>query len=525
MGYDKYGLNWDVTARSGASSKKAGSSCHDGAAQNRSAEKDQTQARQEEPPAESPKKKEDPEVELFTADKWEPGPDGFQFNKKCFLTVTGKFLKKTIRKRLLANLFVRFENEDEDLRKEVATYLEDDGTAKFEVPLYIGRRYYDATNARLDAKCHYVLKNIRHSLGSGKLESVVLEMPVRMQVHFTSLPGSLFNTGSAIPSLESDEKLVTILAGALKFAQESSNKEIVCFGHADKGGTNDSNYELSKRRALAIKSLLAGESSAFVNIAVPHATIRDQQSFLYFLSNRHGWNCAPGAFDGIDGPKTRRGRESFQQEYNQKFSGDLVVDGVFGRQTWSAVFTVIRSLISSAYQSLSSQTTFPVPAWGFRGTGVYPCGESFALQGRSGMEVENRRVDIVFFAAGDSMALQEHRNGSEPVTKNECPIYDDTICQRVEIDIAVPELDSGYVGVVLVSSDLRPIAGCGVTLLVKKTSTQLETTSDAKGRIEFTSIPIGDHRLRLGNGSGEYTIATHKRSIGNRYFMITDHVG
>ena len=181
MGYDKFGLNWNVTARGGSSSKKASTPWHDindpgVVAANQREEEAQAQPVEEESAAqEQPKKQEEPEVELLSADLWEPGEKGYLFNNECYLTVKAQFLKKTIRKRLQADVFAEYDGQEEDLKQPVEAFMEDDGTAKFKIMLYFSDETYKKADEKPEVSCKFYLKNIRHSLGKNTLESTKIE--------------------------------------------------------------------------------------------------------------------------------------------------------------------------------------------------------------------------------------------------------------------------------------------------------------------------------------------------------------
>lgn len=119
--------------------------------------------------------KDEPEVRLLDA-TWLPGPDGYQFNKKCTLQIKAKFLKKTSNKRVVADTFVLFNGEEEDLGQQVEGFLNDDGIAEAEVMLYYGDKYSDALRDDPDATCEYKCK-LKHTKGANEIESELLDMP------------------------------------------------------------------------------------------------------------------------------------------------------------------------------------------------------------------------------------------------------------------------------------------------------------------------------------------------------------
>lgn len=126
--------------------------------------------------------KDEPEVRLLKA-TWKPGSDGYQFNKKCKLQIKAKFLKKTSNKRVIADTFVLFNGEEEDLGQQVEGFLNDDGIAEAELMLYYGDKYSDALQDDPGATCQYKCK-VKHTKGANKIESGLLEMPNKKKATF-----------------------------------------------------------------------------------------------------------------------------------------------------------------------------------------------------------------------------------------------------------------------------------------------------------------------------------------------------
>jgi hypothetical protein len=122
----------------------------------------------------APQKKE-PEVKLVSA-TWDPGKEGFEFNKKCNLLIKAQFLKPTTRKRVLCDLFVTYDGAEENLNSQVEAFLDDSGNAKAEFTLYYGDAYNRALETKPDAHCLYTAK-VKHSSAPAELVSEQLDMP------------------------------------------------------------------------------------------------------------------------------------------------------------------------------------------------------------------------------------------------------------------------------------------------------------------------------------------------------------
>ena len=108
--------------------------------------------------------------------KWLPGDDGFQFNKKCFLQVKGRYLKETTCKKVTFDTFIEFEGEEEDLCQQVEAFLNDECVAEAEVMLFYGGKYSEAIHDNPDARCTYKFKAHNNACKSD-VESELLEMP------------------------------------------------------------------------------------------------------------------------------------------------------------------------------------------------------------------------------------------------------------------------------------------------------------------------------------------------------------
>jgi hypothetical protein len=230
----------------------------------------------------------------------------------------------------------------------------------------------------------------------------------KLTCDFVEMPDILFNHGSAIPCLDNDGVLIGALCAAFVFAKNNTDREVVLFGHADTSGDSTFNYDLSGWRAEGIKALCDNDSDAFLDVVDSASKIEDCQTILKSLADGYGWSTDPGAVDNIAGEKTKSALKTFQQEYNSKFNGNLAVDGAIGPKTWSAFFSVIRSLVDDIVKQECSD--IPALTYGYNGKGLYPCGESFpveASQKDNYKSIENRRVEIVFFEKGKCPALKE----------------------------------------------------------------------------------------------------------------------
>ncbi len=124
--------------------------------------------------------KERPHVRLIAADSWEEGPNGFAYNEECSLVVNGKFLREeTVYKRVIGELFVEYDGEEEDCRYACEGFLDADGLAKLSVKLFFHEKHYRAWRQNPDTPCTYIVRNIRNARGENAIaESAALHMPI-----------------------------------------------------------------------------------------------------------------------------------------------------------------------------------------------------------------------------------------------------------------------------------------------------------------------------------------------------------
>jgi outer membrane protein OmpA-like peptidoglycan-associated protein/type VI protein secretion system component Hcp len=266
--------------------------------------------------------------------------------------------------------------------------------------------------------------------------------PAKIFCDFMEIADVHFNTGSPLPCLDDKGSLIAALAASLKFANDNPGKEVVLFGHTDTTGDAADNFDLSGWRAEAVKTVLTNDKQRWTDLADGQATVTDAQMFLTSLTKRYGWQCDPGPADGKDGPKTTAGREAFQRQFNEKCGGSLTIDGIFGEQSWGAMFKVVRALLTDEYKTATESETLPALTFASEGKGIYACGESLPIDEKDRdnyRSADNRRVEICFFDKGKCPKLPKHPKKAAPVTKVECPVYDP---KRVDRRMIKPTLSS-----------------------------------------------------------------------------------
>jgi peptidoglycan hydrolase-like protein with peptidoglycan-binding domain len=349
----------------------------------------------------------EPEMRLISA-VWEPGPNGFNYKEKCILVVKGEYLKKTIRARIRGKLFGIYNGEEVDLSYEVEGFVDKQTSlARMVIKslFFVNNDHYFAWQKDKNVAATYMIKGIFHSRGENTLDSPSLEIPatVTIIVDFIEMPDLLFNHNSAVPCIDKNDMFISIMAATLYYASNNSEKETVLYGHTDSSGEIDYNMNLSGLRAKAVKAFLDKDKDSFIQVCKDKSKVEDYQTMLSVLTSNHGWNCGPGKIDNVEGSNTMAALKSFQTDYNLKFKKSIDQDGKIGPQTWGAFFDVVHALL---WQAASAKITgsYPVLKYGENGSGIHPCGETFAQdtntkKGRRSQK--DRRVEIVFKMVDD----------------------------------------------------------------------------------------------------------------------------
>jgi hypothetical protein len=119
------------------------------------------------------------QVRIISAE-WVPGPEGFQYNKECFLDVKAEYLKETIRARIIGNLFGTYNGIEEDLNQVVEGFIDKEtGIARIKIKnlWFVNLDHYKAWLEKKSTPCKYSIKNISHSRGENVIDSEILELP------------------------------------------------------------------------------------------------------------------------------------------------------------------------------------------------------------------------------------------------------------------------------------------------------------------------------------------------------------
>ncbi len=311
--------------------------------------------------------------------------------------------------------------------------ISEDGIATATINLAQNMEFYHDESKTQDDKIEFSF-DVICTKDNTALSSAPLLLPRKyLNIDVIEVVGSLFNTNSAVPCIDSEGLLIDSLKKTLSHAQEWPDKKIIIFGHTDTTSTHSVNFPLSEKRAQALKALLTNDAEGWNSAIEGNTLILDFQRIINGLGANHGWGCDCGNEDNENGPKTKDGLKAFQGEYNSKFEKSLTVDGIIGPQSWGAI---MHSLYDLATQHLDSEPA--TLTFGHEDFGYYACGESFpieeALLDRFESET-NRRCEIGFHETPNPPELVTHTVPADPVTFEECPVYDTIICERTIIPL------------------------------------------------------------------------------------------
>ncbi|MBL4686941.1 MAG: hypothetical protein JKY37_20265 [Nannocystaceae bacterium] len=117
-------------------------------------------------------------------------------------------------------------------------------------------------------------------------------------------------------------------------AGELDNARIVIIGHDDE-------EQVGQARANSIEMWLTGNRKAWVAIATEFGGLTDILAYLEFLDESRGWHCGVTAVDAVENAASKAAVAAFQTEFNERFEGKLLDDGVCGTETLGAVFDVL----------------------------------------------------------------------------------------------------------------------------------------------------------------------------------------
>lgn len=302
----------------------------------------------------------------------------------------------------------------------------------------------------------------------------VLVVP-RPRAHVLELAAVLFHTDGSVllpyttGSNDAVGGLRLVLAAVLRFASEQPGKRLLVAGHADSTGSAAHNLTRSRRRARSVYLYLAGERAAWAQDADRHGTALDVQKILSWLTRHHGWDCDPGPLDGVFGPRTAGALDRVREAEGAAASGAPA-----GLRDWERFFDLYERVLACQLGKTAEELAGMRARLGFTDPPVLACGEHQPRVQRSvdgHAAAENRRVDLVFFDAGEVPDL-----GAEPPGQR---VYQG---RHVFTPIEVAPL--AMLTIRVVGDDGAPLVGA--TVRVSSGAGEQELVTDAGGAVHFT---------------------------------------
>ena len=286
-------------------------------------------------------------------------------------------------------------------------------------------------------------KEIIGRLQPGKNYTIVI-CPDKL-VYFLELEDALFRHNSAVflperasvedTGTDQQEKVsgIPVLKEILTWAYSHERYKLLLAGHTDTSGSDDYNFKLSKYRAQSVLYLLIDQKGSWVDLVTAHNTDQDKQHILKWVAATRTWDCDPGEIDGKIGPQTKAAIRNFQTLSN------ISSDGIFGKQTWGAVYECYQSDLTECMSNndegknaLANRTSLN---WAYsdpyRAVG---CGELWPLAyvGQDGMRSQvNRRVEVLFF---EEAVIPEFKCTDGKCSSGDCPIYQEGLYKRKHIN-------------------------------------------------------------------------------------------
>jgi outer membrane protein OmpA-like peptidoglycan-associated protein len=297
---------------------------------------------------------------------------------------------------------------------------------------------------------------------------------------------------------------IAVLRAALEHARDNRSQKLYITGHTDTTGAKSYNLSLSSLRAKGVAHALLGERDEWARVARAKNVVLDQQVILHWIAEEFGWDCDPGALDGVSGPETRAAVTSFQRRYDDEFKANVTVDGRVGNETWCAFFDLyergLRKLLkvgAAGLAPLRSALKFVDDSNRFVG-----CGESHPIEAADRDEFRsatNRRVELLFFETGQEPQVPCHPNATL-CKPGLCELYALGVYDFEPLEPAPHE--RGTVRIFLLDADHRLMKGAPYRLTVRR----LVRTgnSDDSGLVTEPKLPLSRSCwLEWGKGANE----------------------
>lgn len=305
-------------------------------------------------------------------------------------------------------------------------------------------------------KVEFTLANLDGSftcITGGTTEFILKKIPV----HVLEMEDVCYHEGSALllpdnPSglkegstSDNEQKQaggVTALSLVFRQFEEDPNKRLLIAGHDDTIGKAKDSFIISRKRAEGILHLLKGDADAWGDHACNGHTIKDYQQIMKYFHHEKGWDCDPGAIDGIWGRKTERATKIFFESLEKsghckkKPEKDVVIASTEKKwpiEAWVGVYAlyedlVFRFLIGSRWTQKDAAAARQKITFVDQKSPFVACGESFPIDGLGKdnfRSQKNRRVEFLFFDQNEipPLPLKCPAQLDKVHTKEECSLH------------------------------------------------------------------------------------------------------
>jgi hypothetical protein len=245
---------------------------------------------------------------------------------------------------------------------------------------------------------------------------------------------------------------VAALSLVFRQFEEDPNKRLLIAGHDDTVGKVKDSFIISRKRAEGILNLLKGDENAWSDHAFDGHTIKDCQQIMKYFHHEKGWDCDPGAIDGIWGKKTESATEIFFESleksgFCKKKPEKASVIASAGKkwpiEAWAGVYTlyedlIFKLLIGAQWTHNEAVAARQKISFVDLKSPFVACGESFTIDGLGKdnfRSQKNRRVEFFFFDQKETppLPLKCTAQLDKVHTKDECPLHNLAYYQRTYI--------------------------------------------------------------------------------------------
>jgi peptidoglycan hydrolase-like protein with peptidoglycan-binding domain len=326
-----------------------------------------------------------------------------------------------------------------------------------------------------------------------------------------------FRTNSAVPSpLEQPAEqggrvpALDAIRIAYLYAELNNEHQLLIAGHTDTTATARFNFELSAYRAKSIHALTRGDIEEWKEAVSAKNRVEDRQAILKYFHGYEGISSDPGPIDGIEGERTRNATRGFQRGYNRIFNEEITVDGVWGPQTWGAVFSFYEKLLDDSLgEDRESLGHYRGQLTWYSTRQMCACGESIPKDHPGADEYRsrtNRRVEILFLSPQAELEFtcctEDGPFAEEVCDRDTCPLYGLNETGQPANNFT-NITDEGLINTTNIKVFLRdvfgkPLADMGYTL--RYLGGSREGSTDDQGMLMEEDVPEGEVRIELANG-------------------------